>query len=561
MEIEAGDGGYRIIETIELPARWAWALLLGILFALFWIYTPVPLVFATFCVALFLSFLLLAVLVPSPLNSHLQAPDNQSDTNDDGDSSEQGFEISPIAPSTFKTSCVGPPGIALCAGLVAAGPVFASGIPLLLEEVAASSVATVGTLDTWLLLLAVGLVWVGGFWATTAIAGVLIHTYEDATVRIRVFPFDALRRLSLPLPELTGGYLLLIALAGLPIVALTESYFLLPFLHHFPNLTLSLHFLVPPFLVVCAIVCFLYWWTVPNRRYVYERTIDQLGGLDSWRRRALAGALTIGSSYGLAWMLLRFGHKYRSYLYLPVFNGNLLPFIEYWPLVVLLSVSAVPALYFLAGIWYQVIAQSLLLATQFARSRPIGQTLETGATIRLVEPPSGDSRQFDAYALSVGIRDVIFLSADLWEVLDGRQLDAIIAHEEGHIEHGDALLGPLIPFAGLCTLTGQSLLYALLNFRQREIDADEYAAKAVGDAALGAALGRLDELTGSLPGGVSVAFLPQINLARRAPLLERWFGLLFGSYTLTNAHPSIGERLDRLNGADTTDDSADTPDN
>lgn len=154
---------------------------------------------------------------------------------------------------------------------------------------------------------------------------------------------------------------------------------------------------------------------------------------------------------------------------------------------------------------------------------------------------------------SLGGIGYIFVSTGLLRALDPDELEAVLAHEAGHIEHGDAFLSFLIPIAAIFLFAGKNVLYTILDFRTREFDADAYAAEHVGAEPLARALATLESLASEMDDeqDVRTAFsaTPTFVSFSRTPMsgfLDRYFGTYFGNFALTEAHPDVEERINVL---------------
>ena len=161
-------------------------------------------------------------------------------------------------------------------------------------------------------------------------------------------------------------------------------------------------------------------------------------------------------------------------------------------------------------------------------------------------------------AYSTGFDTRIVIPETVVELLNTDELEAVLSHEDAHASvYPDSFLSFLGPLAGLLMLTGQNVIYAFLDFREREFRADRYAAEQAGEENLASALRTLEEEslssdTGRIQNGA--AFTPFTSFSPadddvRGFIAER-FSLFYGGFALSEAHPSTEERINQLNFED-----------
>ncbi len=551
-EVTTPDGStkrqYVLTETIGLSISWLWALFVASILALCWIYLPAGHFVWAACVGTYFAFSSAFAIYPSPLDSyldHLRDPDTTIET--------------ALSPQDYKTSCVGPSLTALLSGIAVCGPLFVAGLPLLVSEIRTATTVDSAEVTSWIGVLVTGGLWMAAFCLISLGVGLLIYLYEDADVRIRVFPFDLLARSSLPTPELSGGYLTLLVVAIIPVFALTHSTFLLPVVNRLTTTEMVLYFLTPPTLLIASLLFFLHWWVIRNRQYVYDRTIDRLSHRKSVSQKVGTMITLTVASYFLFYTTVSFFEKFQAYLVWPVLNRNPLPILDTPVLVFVLLVALLPASYFFLGLSYQLIDFVRLLWKTYVTATPVATTPRVDATRRVL-----DSDDVDAYALGVGPLRTVVVSSHVEDLLTDDEFDAIVAHEEGHLDPdaneywlSDGTVSLIAPILGTLTLTGKNIVYALLDFRDRERAADRYAANRTSPEALASALETLDDATGAettpaaasfVPAATPISFVPAARPRSTREALERYFGLLFGSFALVRAHPDISERLSALDG-------------
>jgi Zn-dependent protease with chaperone function len=144
----------------------------------------------------------------------------------------------------------------------------------------------------------------------------------------------------------------------------------------------------------------------------------------------------------------------------------------------------------------------------------------------------------------------VLISDGLVSRLCEDELRVIVAHEFAHVGvYRDTLLAILTPFVATLTMTGQSAVLGLLDYRRREFRADQHAADVMSSDVVMAALrnaaaARQNEFVSTDPGdGVGIlptpAGTPQGGDS--GP-----FSPIFDSVGVTEAHPSIDERVAAL---------------
>lgn len=164
-----------------------------------------------------------------------------------------------------------------------------------------------------------------------------------------------------------------------------------------------------------------------------------------------------------------------------------------------------------------------------------------------------DSLTVKAY--DSGFGKAILVSETVVDLLDHDELVAVLAHEEAHaVEYVDAWLSQYVPLLSFVLGVGRAPLYAALRSRSREIRADLSAAREVGSQSLIDALEslrteRAKRLVDDRVSGDAVA-PTALSPGGSASSLDRLFTPFFGAYP-SQQHPSIEERIDALERADT----------
>lgn len=220
----------------------------------------------------------------------------------------------------------------------------------------------------------------------------------------------------------------------------------------------------------------------------------------------------------------------------------------YW----LVFVTGTPLWYFVGGFLYQLgsfawAVGTLLRATE---QRELDHVLAVDATTHVV-----DYDGLFAGAISL-LDDHVLVSRGMLEQLSDEELAAVLAHEEGHVEHGETRLGLAIAVLSPLVLTGRNVLYGVFDFRRREFRADSYAASRLGDER--PVVSMLDSLQerkaeSSTEGTVRSATPTLVSLetteAEDQSPLERAFGFYFGEFAMSRIHPSLSERKKALQGS------------
>jgi Zn-dependent protease with chaperone function len=148
----------------------------------------------------------------------------------------------------------------------------------------------------------------------------------------------------------------------------------------------------------------------------------------------------------------------------------------------------------------------------------------------------------------------IVISTEMLSKLgDDGEIAAVLAHEQAHIDHGDTTLGLVLPLISVLTLTGQNVLFDLFDVPEREHRADIAAARSLDSPdPLLSAFDSLDDLPeraqSDRPAGTgTLGALPVGEHEGSAlSLLARPFRLFFGRFALTDVHPSVDARRERV---------------
>jgi Zn-dependent protease with chaperone function len=208
-----------------------------------------------------------------------------------------------------------------------------------------------------------------------------------------------------------------------------------------------------------------------------------------------------------------------------------------------LTVAAVLPLYFPAGIIYQHHQRSRRLQDLLENSSPTTVSVDGfEADVHVLETDTHYATSFETRS-----GEYIVVSRGIVEAFANEVVAAVVAHEAGHIANGDTRLCNQIAVISTFLLVGQNVLYDMVDFYEREHEADRHAAEQVGLGAIRSALTQLRDSnkTSTSPESFGANFAPQFD-----PNAEEPFGgifeLFFGGFALSDAHPSIDDRLERL---------------
>jgi Zn-dependent protease with chaperone function len=242
----------------------------------------------------------------------------------------------------------------------------------------------------------------------------------------------------------------------------------------------------------------------------------------SSRERVIMGFFVVGMSYSVFGFLVLVSARYSEILLQP---------LRYPFQAVIFLFAVLPATYFIAGIVYQTVFGVKEKLELLENSASLDLGIDSSAELLKV-----DSVRNSPASLSTGFNHYIFVPAEIAVELDEVQLEAIVAHEEKHIRSGEAFLAFVMPVLSVLLMTGQNVIYALLDFRQREFAADRFAADKVGEDAV---ISALDEMS-------------RVVESERSELTwwQDQFGMFYGTFAQSQAHPSVKERVRELENED-----------
>lgn len=219
-----------------------------------------------------------------------------------------------------------------------------------------------------------------------------------------------------------------------------------------------------------------------------------------------------------------------------------------------------PSLMIGTGIFYQTVSPYVTLARWYRQTTPqdvsdfsFGQHLDdidpTGVEVWVIDDGIHQISSFSTLS-----RNVVILPRELIDgILDERELAAIFAHEYAHVaESNDGLIGTYAGIVSSMLLVGRNVLLACLGFHIRENEADVFAAETVSGDDLASALEAIEQelqlrsgrmgSTG-LGGAIRATGTSDTN---PATTLRATLNQYYGPWAMTQAHPPIEERIDRL---------------
>ena len=340
------------------------------------------------------------------------------------------------------------------------------------------------------------------------------------------FPYGVAHRLLRGVPELAGGYSLLVFLATLPILVFDRQFG--KKLPDIPIENLPAHL---PFIIsVLTILAFLYWKAMRSEMFYTSRSSilnpqEQDGSNRHWTGIGLAilsGGILL-YSLGSLWLT----HQHTLLTSPPLKTGT----------IVIVVVAVLPGCYFMCGAVFQLWKHIRWVGYLLVNTSYHGQTDRVDAKLMFV-----DTAKPVATSLSLGIREYVIVSDGMREMLSEAELKAVIEHEEAHIRFNDALFDTIIPLVASITLTGRNIWYNSKDIKIREFRADIF----VNDSeAVIRALQKLEK-------GIMVT--DEFELESTTPefiifsRLHRTFDRIFAAYfgPARAVHPSIDERISHL---------------
>jgi Zn-dependent protease with chaperone function len=279
-----------------------------------------------------------------------------------------------------------------------------------------------------------------------------------------------------------------------------------------------------------------------GQRNQADRTIFKDSGERITGRRVLAVSALVVLGVSLGFGFLSYLFVRRSIHFLSIFPDLFG--------VAIVAVSALPAVFLLAGFCYQLwsfVSGTISLWRRLEKQESL-VSYQTKAPVYVL-----DYEGYFAGASSVIWKDFIVVSEGLVKKCSPGELDAIVAHEEAHIVNGDSKLAASTALLSPLVLVGRNVVYAILDYRVRETQADDYAVERTSREQLKNALERLQSLKVEEKIGERERFeevTPTMTSIREAEepdsFFTRYFDSFFGNYAVSEVHLSITDRLDRL---------------
>lgn len=424
------------------------------------------------------------------------------------------YETSPLATRLsdqsvdhFQTVFTAPNSLVVLAGIVLLMDVYVTGTV---------GVTVRALVDIWILAIFASLITVE----------LLTNGLQTPNPEYGGFPYGVASRLLRGVPELAGGYSLLVLLATAPILVFDRQFGKIPPDIPIENLTVHLPFIIS----VLTILAFLYWKAMRSEMFYTSRSPflnpqERESPIRHWTGIGLAilsGGVLI---YSLGSLLLTYQHTLLTGI--PLKTGT----------TVIVVLAVLPGGYFLCGavfqLWRHIRWIGYLLVTTSAH----GQTDRVDAKLLFVDTPKPV-----ATSLSLGVREYVVVSDGMREMLSEAELKAVIEHEEAHIRFNDAFFDTVIPLIASITLTGRNIWYNSTDIRNREFRADMFVndSEAVIRALQKLEKGRMVtdefELESTTP--------EFILFSRVRRTFSRIFTIYFGPARVV--HPSVDERISHL---------------
>ena len=216
----------------------------------------------------------------------------------------------------------------------------------------------------------------------------------------------------------------------------------------------------------------------------------------------------------------------------------------------LIRVAGLPVLaaivYFPAGIVYQTGSYISNVWDIVSRSEQVDLEFNTDHVVRTISFDGEESVYFAA-GLNTGLNQYIIVSDDLLSDFDMGELKAVVYHEEAHINFGDTDRALIVVVTSLLTGLGRNLFFPQLDFHDREFQADEFAAEKIGSEPVISALRKIQENSLQRTRGITgLGISPFGGELNRPEGPEKYFDLFFGDYTIREAHPSVEDRIERI---------------
>ena len=284
------------------------------------------------------------------------------------------------------------------------------------------------------------------------------------------------------------------------------------------------------FFFIALIFVYAFAWFVKNQAKHGASDFEEVGSTGSAPAKIAVAVFSVGLSF----TTLLIGFLVFRLVVLPWY----LPALIRWAGVV----SVLAVLYFPVGVAYQTYSQVRHTRDGLRKSSNYTGESLSKYPVKVIRP---SKEEYFAASLYTGKNSYIIVSQSILEDFTREEVEAVVAHEEAHIENGDTKLAALVLALSAVTLVGRNVYYGLIDFKKRELAADQYAKQKTSADALTSALDKSDkQIPPSLPTGLG--FTPVFGNFPSPEGLELYFDLFFGDYTLREAHPDPDERIKAL---------------
>lgn len=400
------------------------------------------------------------------------------------------------------------------------------------------------------LLLSVAVVLLPGLWlkgvflqAALVVIGVFCIGYyrfsevvEEYSVQWQKRYADFLKSF----PMVASDYVLLLLQLSFPVI----FFLLVSDLRVFILLNLAFPIVTFVFYFVSVVVLFLLTVVmVSEEQYQVGRArFESTGGnISSNRSALLTGVVVLGTSLGFISL---------CYLFLDA-SARFLSVTETHFAVGIVFASSLPIIFLLTGFCYQIwsFVSSLYYLMVRMEKRELSGDYDTETDTYVL-----DHSGYFAGAGTFLWRDFIVVSKGLVDELEDDELDAVVAHEECHIVSRDSKLAVLAAILSPLIGVGKNVAYSLLDFREREFRADRYAVERTSRDQLRSALEKMSVLTARASideeklNAVTPTLAPVLGdyTPEDDSIFQRYFGLFFGNFAVTDVHASLDERRRRI---------------
>lgn len=339
------------------------------------------------------------------------------------------------------------------------------------------------------------------------------------------------------LPQIASDYVfLLLTLAPVPLlfVLVHDSEAFVSLLEMLPSITLAVYALFAAALI---------WTSQSGAGEQYSvgkaRFTESGGNIPSRSVAMVTGVVVLVVSLGYGYLCFLVVWEAPQFLESVPFRSG----------VGVLLATSVPVLYVVTGFLTQIwdLCTGFYSLAAGVERQDVAEGFEPKAETYVL-----DYSGHFAGAASFLTRDFIVVSEGLRNDLSQGELDAVVAHEEKHVVEGEAKLAALVALLSPFVVVGKNVVYALLDFRTREYNADEYAADRTSVEQMVSALETMQEVQAEKVGGerskfeyVTPTLTPSFEVEEydATSLAERYLDLYFGNFAVAEVHPSLDDRI------------------